>query len=154
MSALIFLDIDGVLNNMPWMNENGFGTLDPTNVQRLVRLVEWTGADIVISSDWRRFFTYDDLCRRLRDYGVPDRFLGVTPQLEDDSQSWDTFPRGLEIKTWLETHEWTGSFVILDDRSDMEPYLDRLVLTDQKRGLTETDIKQALSILTDEAKPV
>ena len=48
MSLLIFLDIDGVLNNNVWFEKAGFGTLDPSNVKRLVRLVELTDADLVI----------------------------------------------------------------------------------------------------------
>lgn len=150
MSSVIFLDIDGVLNNTPWMNENGFGSLDPSNVLMLDRLVQSTGAGLVISSDWRGFHHYKDLCRNLRDQGVPDNFIGTTPHLDDESGSWGMLPRGLEIDAWLQTNNWTGSFVILDDRSDMEPHMDRLVQTDHVRGLVETDVQNAVTILKNE----
>jgi len=147
MSSVIFLDIDGVLNNTPWMNQNGFGSLDPSNVLMLDRLVQLTDARLVISSDWRCFHNYKELCRNLRDQGVPDSFMGVTPLLKDENGSEEMFPRGLEIDAWLQTNHWMGSFVILDDRSDMEPYMNRLVQTDHERGLVETDVQKAVTIL-------
>jgi hypothetical protein len=150
MSPIIFLDIDGVLNNMPWMEENGFGTLDPSNVQMLVRLVELTNADLIISSDWRRYHSYEVLCRRLLDAGLPDRFCGTTPCLEAEDD-WDIVPRGLEIDAWLKTNRWSGSFLILDDLPDMEPHQDRLIQTNDECGLVETDVEKALAMLMNES---
>lgn len=147
MSSVIFLDIDGVLNNTPWMSKSGFGTLDPANVLMLDRLVQLTDAVLVISSDWRCYHSYKALCRNLCDQGVPNRFLGITPVLEAESGNRGILPRGLEIDTWLQTNRWMGSFVILDDRSDMEPHMDRLVQTDHNRGLVETDVQKAVTIL-------
>lgn len=63
MSKIIFLDIDGVLNTERQhdrcVNEgitpvDGFGyAFDPIAVANLKRIVEETGADIVISSSWK-----------------------------------------------------------------------------------------------------
>jgi hypothetical protein len=148
MSPLIFLDIDGVLNNTPWMEENGFGTLDPFNVQMLVQLIQLTNAYLVISSDWRRYHSYSVLCYRLVNDGVPDRFIGATPCLEvevDDDE--EIVPRGLEIDAWLKTKNWKGSFCILDDLSDMTPHQDRLIQTDDDYGLIERDIEKVISLL-------
>ena len=151
MSLIIFLDIDGVLNNNPWLAKAGFGTLDPSNVQMLARLVQITNADLVISSDWRRYYTYDVLCKRLVKDGVPNRFIGVTPCLKSDGDDQENIvPRGLEIDAWLKASGFNGSFCILDDHSDMQPYQDRLVQTDDDHGLVEVNLKQAVSILINE----
>ncbi len=148
MSPLIFLDIDGVLNNNPWMAKNGFGTLDPFNVQMLVRLVELTDANLVISSDWRLYYSYEILCSRLINDGVPNRFLGATPCLETEGDNDDKIvPRGLEIDAWLKINSWQDSFCILDDQSDMKPHQDRLILTNEDRGLVEIDLEKAILLL-------
>jgi len=128
MSPLIFLDIDGVLNNTPWMEKAGFGTLDPANVEKLIRLIQLVDADLVISSDWRFFHKYDVLCRRLVSEGIPNRFVGSTPCLEAEGKTDDEIvPRGLEIDAWLKNNNFNGLFCILDDRDDMEPHQGRLV---------------------------
>ena len=50
---VIFLDIDGVLNDEGEEREKGV-YIDETRVQRLASIVEQTGAEIVLSSSWRR----------------------------------------------------------------------------------------------------
>lgn len=148
MSPIVFLDIDGVLNNNPWMEKAGFGTLDPSNIKRLVRLVQLTDADLVISSDWRLYHDYDSLCRRLINDGVPDCIIGTTPCLDpghDDDE--DMFPRGLEIDAWLKDNSFSGLFCILDDRDDMQPNQNRLVQTDDGYGLVDGDVEQAVLLL-------
>jgi hypothetical protein len=153
MSLLIFLDIDGVLNNNIWFEKAGFGTLDPSNVKRLVRLVQLTDADLVISSDWRRYYSYDVLCSRLVNEGVPNRFLGTTPCLDAEVKNDEEIvPRGLEIDAWLKSNNFNGSFCILDDRSDMEPYQDRLVQTDDNYGLIDRDIEKVISLIIKDQK--
>jgi hypothetical protein len=154
MTPIVFLDIDGVLNNTPWMNRNDTGTLDPDNVALLVSLIEQTKAVIVVSSDWRRWHEFDALCRLLRRNGVPDCIIGVTPVGDrDDEADWSWPPRGIEIDAWLKSNNWSGSFVILDDRDDMEPHMDRLVLTDHECGLTESNVSLAISILSERDVP-
>lgn len=54
---VIFLDIDGVLNTKYWENmkvRDQYGhTFDPNSVANLARIIEETGAEIVISSSWK-----------------------------------------------------------------------------------------------------
>ena len=58
MKKVIFLDIDGVLNTSRWHNQvessklqDEYGYLfDPVAVANLAKIIEETGADIVISS--------------------------------------------------------------------------------------------------------
>lgn len=45
------------------------------------------------------------------------------------------------------------SFVILDDDSDMEPHMDKLVKTDYRKGLQDEEVQKAIRILKgDELK--
>ena len=57
MEKVIFLDIDGVLNTKYWhaqKEKDQYGyTFDATAVANLAKIIEKTGADIVISSSWK-----------------------------------------------------------------------------------------------------
>ncbi len=151
MSTVIFLDIDGVLNSMPWLDAHGFGTLDPANIRILSRIVEATNAHLVISSDWRRFHDYDVLCRRLIDEGVPDCIIGTTPLVDiDEDNTGKYLSRGLEIDAWIQTTQWSDPFLILDDIPNMAPHQERLLHTDDNTGLVERDIDRALLMLKGE----
>jgi hypothetical protein len=67
-------------------------------------------------------------------------FNACTPRLFGD--------RGEEIQKWLDEHgENVESFVILDDDSDLEPYMSRSVIVDGEVGLTEADVNKAIVIL-------
>lgn len=51
---VIFLDIDGVLNCVTSKSYCGmYVGVDADKIRRLARIVEETGAKIVLSSDWR-----------------------------------------------------------------------------------------------------
>jgi hypothetical protein len=48
----------------------------------------------------------------------------------------------------LDAHgENVESFVILDDDSDLEPYMNRAVIVNGEVGLTEADVDKAIEIL-------
>ena len=56
MDKVIFLDIDGVLNNASTSNiveTTGFIGVDERNVRVLVKLMKEVDADIVLSSTWQ-----------------------------------------------------------------------------------------------------
>ena len=57
--------------------------------------------------------------------------------------------RGLEIQKWLDDNPQGENvvFVILDDDSDMEHLMDRLVQTDHEFGLTQEDAGKAILML-------
>ena len=58
---IVFLDFDGVLNSHAYFNARTekfedvgeAGELDPTAVERLNRIIDATGALVVVSSSWR-----------------------------------------------------------------------------------------------------
>ena len=144
---VIFLDIDGVLNDNHTKSTTGMGFkfIDTSKILRLKSIVEATDAKLVLSSDWR----YDredpllnsdflELRDRLANHGLS--FYDFTPEID-----WDS--RGLEIQTWLEEHPEVSQFVILDDRDDMEPNMGHLIQTTMAHGLTDRLAKRAIAFL-------
>lgn len=144
---VIFLDIDGVLNDNHTKSTTGMGFkfIDTSKILRLKSIVAATGAKIVLSSDWR----YDredpllngdflELRERLAKHGLT--FYDFTPEID-----WDS--RGLEIQTWLDAHPQVSRFVILDDRDDMEPNMGHLIQTTMRHGLTERLAERAIAFL-------
>lgn len=151
---VIFLDIDGVLNYVccPY-KINGFYFVDNEKVKLLQELVNKSGAKVVLSSTWRiGWFDVDNeiysglgeefiaLKNKLLEFGI--KLSSRTPITEKRY-------RGNEIHMWLEN--WKGDeitdFVILDDDSDMNPYMDKLVQTSFETGLMPEHVEKALKIL-------
>jgi len=138
---IIFLDFDGVVNRFD--EPESFRKLSPSCVENLNRLVELSDANIIITSSWKGHMPLvSDLTKVLVNAGFrfPKKVIGKTPRT--------FFPRGREIEEWLKDCEYKiESFVILDDDSDMEPFLDKLVETDFNVGLTMCDVEKAIDIL-------
>lgn len=190
---IIFLDIDGVLNGY-----NSFSLLcwkiskllriekfykkhriDPfgihiTKVKRLAKIVNETGARVVMTSSWR--FRYQRYC-----YDILNEINGGDKAADHDSDivklhklfgkynisvigftvSGPT--RGQEINDWLESHDTPDSYIILDDEnSDIVPYVDlsRFIQTStvpigclitgkgcENTGLRRKHVKLAIQIL-------
>lgn len=139
---VIFLDIDGVLVNRDSLRvAGGFRAVGaPSCVEALNKIVEETGAQIVVSSTWRRKFRYSDMCRLLYMWGVTGKVIDCTPF------DYKFTMRGQEIAKWLEG-EHVDSFIILDDDCDMGDLCNRLVQTCNEKGLTMEDAKEAIARL-------
>lgn len=125
---VIFLDIDGVL--VLWRT----ATFEPGPATELCRIIEATGAKIVISSTWRE---NSELMRRFleqaEEHGIPapigytpclgESFtpptdFGDTPSPGDDE--WEDgermeSERPAEIAAWLAAHPEVTQFAIIDD---------------------------------------
>ena len=158
---VIFLDIDGVLNHTGCKEKlkSGCYFVAEYKMALLKKLVEETGAKIVLSSSWRigwfdlengiRSHNANDfiaLREKFAEYGL--EFLGYTPFKSVKG-------RGEEIDLWLRA--WEGepveSFVILDDMNGryLRPYAGRLVRTSFTTGLLPKHVELAKKILE---KPV
>lgn len=158
---VLFLDVDGVLNNRAAFaasTKGGSKVLDEACIVRLARLVKACESvcktKIVLSSTWRLYGRHvNHLKRQLRKHGL--RIHAMT-----DSKG----PvRGDEIQRWLDanpvdcvTHHGERlemittncRFVILDDDSDMLPeQLSFFVQTNMDTGLTDAHVMQAMKIL-------
>lgn len=131
MKKYIFLDIDGVLNAHHNTVERwgGFIGIDPKHVAIFNKLVEETGAEIVLSSAWR---SDPDWHKTMTANGIVDKFLGKTKHLPTDF-------RGIEIAEWLDSNaEKPFKYAILDDNSDMLPdQKEHFFKTKWDVGLTE-----------------
>lgn len=163
---IIFLDIDGVLNterHHKYCNENGLDNsdeygyvFDPVAVKNLERIVNETGADIVISSSWK-YSGLSTLLDMWSDRTLPGRVIDITPDTESDEflfhadlENMEFLScRGYEIKEWLLAHGKTVSkYAILDDEQEMLPeQQSHFVLTNPSVGITDENAVQAVMIL-------
>ena len=108
---IIFLDIDGVLNNYASMAESI--ELDSRCVILLRQIVEATDAVIVLSSTWRILYSKEVLEGMFQVTGFPYiNIIDITPNHDNHS-------RGYEIQKWMEAHPGDYTYVILDDDTDM-----------------------------------
>ena len=167
MHKVIFLDIDGVLNTKWWYTQMDRNTpkdkygyaFDPKAVANLRRIVEETGAIIVISSSWK--------CMGLSQMeemwdvrNLPGKIVGITPNsvsdellVNADIDSIELFHiRGEEIKEWLTRHgRHVSHYVIIDDMDNMLPEQQSIfVQTNPEVGITEDDANKAIAILNKE----
>ncbi len=161
---ILFLDIDGVLNTKWWytqMDRNSprdqYGyAFDPKAVANLKRIVEETGAGIVISSSWKSF-GFSELEEMWTDRGLPGKLIGVTPNsvsdellLNADIDSIELFHiRGEEIKEWLTKHgKNVSNYAIIDDMDNMlSEQHSHFVHTNPEVGITEEDAEKAIAII-------
>jgi hypothetical protein len=132
---IVFLDIDGVLNCKRTPNPRKFPFIvDPVLLGRLNRLLELTGAKVVLTSNWR----YDPAGMfSARHYGVP--FVDTTPDLPNE-------PRCNPILDWLRRHPDVERFIVVDDEDDE---LDDLPLFQPSRrtGITDDMVEGAAAYL-------
>ena len=148
MKKVIFLDIDGVLNNdetfqqAPEKYAAGIALelafINPELCSKVRRLVKETDAKIVLSSTWR---IKQHVCQILATFGLV--VFNKTPC------RFSYQPRGQEIGMWLRKNQ-VDTFVILDDENDMGNYMSHLVQTNEATGITDKDVEKAIEILNRE----
>lgn len=169
MSRVLFLDIDGVLNTERWHDRcveagvayaDNFGyDFDPEAIEGLRRIVDETGADIVISSSWK-FWGLSTMQKLWASRGLPGKVIDVTPNNVSDelllSVDLDMMMlpagKGSEIKEWLTANSNPDSYAILDDMDDMLlEQQTHFVQTDPSVGITRADADRVITILTGKA---
>lgn len=144
---IIFLDVDGVLNNSEWakrMIDEGVRVyaedmLEDRAILLLKQIIDATGADVVVSSTWRDDpKAMEHLLVQLAAYDIWP--IGSTPRTN--------LRRGDDISQWLERYDgYIESYVILDDDSDMTVHMDHLVKTSFEHGLRHEHVERAIEIL-------
>lgn len=158
-SAVLFLDVDGVLNKVGTRERSPHGTygIEPGMVKILRDIVAATDCKIVVSSTWRK---YDDLMKHLCDElggNLETRIIGKTPVLDRqmDSGIWVGKVRGDEIQAWLDSNpEYQNCrMVILDDDGDMAHLMPHLVLTHGCEGLTPEIASDVIRRLNAQDQP-
>ena len=141
---IVLLDFDGVLTSEPFTRqcifehrrENWYGLdwFDPKCVEHLRKIVDATGAKIVVSSSWRDL-GMDKLSKVWAESNMPGELIGTTP-------IW-VLTKADAIKQWLKDNP-CGHFAILDDDNLDVP---NLVKTNPSMGLTEEDAEKIIKIL-------
>lgn len=142
MKKVLFLDIDGVLNNIASMAEGV--EIVPEKVLLIRDVIEATGARIVISSTWRMGLSKDTLAMILGFAGMRRHYIiDVTPELPNKT-------RGHEIDQWLVRNPEYQMYAIIDDDSDMldsqKPYF---VQTSAMAGITTLERQKLIDILKE-----
>ena len=150
----IFLDVDGVLNNENHIlklvellgkeqyfqlhKDLGEMPFDYRSVQLIKKLVEETGAEIILSSTWRLSPEHIESLEKFTGLKVSDK----TPRLP-------YFIRGQEIAQYLYKHREVINYVIIDDDSDMlEEQKKHFVQIDAKKGFTMAEMLKCKEILS------
>ena len=163
---IIFLDFDGVVtakNGTPgsYMTHNA-DEYGPTPVcfRRLMKLVEDSGAKIVVSSNWRKFDKdgpgsfwksqwYGDVKNPL------PNFLPMLGKAYLESLPPIHACKAFVVEDWLSKKNDIESFAVLDDMCEREGYgqleifRDRYVNTDPETGLTSGNCAEVLRILSN-----
>ena len=149
----IFLDHDGVIclsynwggRNKKWSkyrSENPesssdkrdapvdvrFDDFDEKAVRILNKILEETGAEIVVSSDWKRWANVEEMGEYYESKGIIKKPIALTPNLGDctwenpERESWVWSPRWdlemsrvVEIRQYLHDHPEITHWVAIDD---------------------------------------
>lgn len=157
MAKFIFLDFDGVMDTFRYSNclyhkgkpENDrFGTVfDPDCIKALEKIIDATGAEIVISSSWKVHMSYGQILEMWKERNLPGFVTDATPTCSSR--------RGEEIAAWLDifTKNSGGeeyAYVILDDLCEdnfNEDQIPHLVQIDDYEGLTDYAADKAIEVL-------
>ena len=151
---IIFLDIDGVLNNDRFLKRlhrqhvdlssdkvlYGSMMLDKYAVKRLLAITDTTDAKIVISSSWREVFSLDEiremLALKLKDLNVTKSSLEIIDRTPFAFEFKLTTRRN-QIVGWLSDNqnEDIEKFIILEDCETMYELEDRTIRTSFATGL-------------------
>jgi hypothetical protein len=160
---IIFLDFDGVLNTEhyqgllryqgePWQDEHG-AFFDPNAVKQLRRIIDATGADIVIESSWK-YLGLDAMKELWKVRNLPGRVIDITPSSVSDEyllKNLDTTMihcKGMEIASWLSEQAEDIRYAIIDDEYViLDSQLPHFILTNPYEGITEEQTNRAISIL-------
>lgn len=135
---VLFLDIDGVLNNHTTRERvTGFIGVDAKLRDLYLKWLANHNISVVLSSTWR---LYSDMCKGLEENGIT--FLDKTPYIPKG-------PRGAEIQAWLDKNgKEVVKYAILDDNTDFYPeQLGNFIQTNPKLGVTEERLLQIEHVL-------
>lgn len=153
----IFLDIDGVIATPTSVRNNYLQgrapeeqRYDSMSLMYVGRLVELTGAIVILSSTWREDLDtadpvlraiVDNLRSQLAEVGAP--IAGVTPRILGGDRS-------AEIGAWLDEHP-CDAWVIIDDLARFEQRPEvcgrHLVLIEDSEGIRHQHYLKALEAL-------
>lgn len=121
---VIFVDIDGPLSYGTWDDGSVKITEDLTipyawekdQCEVLAEIITETGAKVIVSSDWKKHFTVDQLNSVFEYYGIPPVVIGVTDTQKAKISSWLDMDRAYQIARWLQQNrESVEEWIAIDD---------------------------------------
>lgn len=162
MRRVLFLDIDGVLNNRESMMRTDVSIfrVNAACAMRLRNLVNDLGIRLVLSSTWRKGGGANgrsDGVWRAREAiheacSWAPLFIGFTPDLSSQREPgglWTSKARGEECNDWIRCYGQPGDvYVAVDDDSDFNTFIGTLVRTDHDPGLTDADCEKIREAFT------
>ena len=98
-----------------------FDNFDNKAIKVLNKILEETGAEIVVSSDWKNWCSVEEMGDYYESQGIIKRPIDFTGNVIDQSKvtwhrNWDLEgTRSLEIQAWLEQHPEVTKWVAIDD---------------------------------------
>jgi hypothetical protein len=111
-----------------------FDDFDIKAIKVLNEIIEQTGCEIVVSSDWRLHATLEELGDYYISQGIIKRPIAVTDQFKDlFPKKWNAFrfraelelERSMEIGHWLENHPEVTHWVAVDDLNMSPEFLSK-----------------------------
>ena len=152
MKKIIFLDFDGVMDTAYYdhiLSKNGLATtdkygvlFDPTCISNLKKIIDATGADIVVSSTWKDFMSYQEILEMWKECNLPGFVTDVTPTVSRH--------RGSQIDAWLRDCKDVCQYVIIDDlgagnfHTHQIPWL---LVVNPYYGIDEVIVERAINLL-------
>jgi hypothetical protein len=140
-----------------------FDDFDTKAVKVLNEILEETGAEIVVSSDWKLYATLEELGDYYESQGIIKRPIDLTPNIQHCtvhgnlfiwSTQWESEQlRTIEIKQYLHDHPEITHWVSIDDLNMGkigEPWkdvwaIDNFVLTPRSsQGIKQSGIKEKI----------
>lgn len=111
MDKILFLDVDGVLNNLKILSTGGEFPLGCRQLSLLKLITSRTCCEIVLSSTWRLYEDHKNALREAFESHLLPLWIGETPDL-------GTRVRRDEILSWLVGYTEPVKVVVLDDDKD------------------------------------
>ena len=126
-----------------------FDNFNPKAIKVLNTILETTGAEIVVSSDWRFHATLEELGEYYVSQGIKKKPIATTDNFKDIfPKEWSALrfradlelERSMEIQHWLENHPEVTHWVAIDDLDMSVEFLSNHFSakddSDKKPGLT------------------
>ncbi len=105
--------------------EYRFDNFNKKTIKVLNEILELTGAEIVVSSDWKRWATVEEMGQYYESQGIVKKPIAFTPNLSECNNYGEDFPwsrqwdleqtRSLEIRQYLQDHPEVTEWVAIDD---------------------------------------
>ena len=136
-----------------------FDNFDQKSVKVLNKILEKSGAEIVISSDWKLFATVEELGEYYELHGISKKPIDRTLNMSEfdehggsmyEYKGWRDRMRIVEIKKYLEDHPEITHWVAVDDmdmgnKAQQGYGLDNFVLTPRSNeGIKQVGIKDKI----------